>query len=56
LDAGLEVPFQVGGDGPRWILSLRAENLLDEHFEEVVGFPAPGRALYVGARVVLGGG
>jgi vitamin B12 transporter len=55
VDAGAEVPIHRGAGGPSWVLRLRAENLLDARYEEIVGFPAPGRALYVGARIVLGG-
>lgn len=41
--------------GPSFELELRAENLLDEGYREVFGFPAPGRGLYVGGRVRLSG-
>lgn len=50
LGLGAEVPV---GRGIR--LSVRAENLLDATYEEVVGFPAPGRAFSAGARVTFGG-
>jgi vitamin B12 transporter len=42
--------------GPSVSLSLRAENLLAEQYQEAYGFPAPGRQLYVGASVGFGGG
>lgn len=32
----------------------RALNLLDRHYEEVLGYPAPGRTAYVGARFAVG--
>ncbi len=32
----------------------RALNLFDRRYEEVLGYPAPGRTAYVGARVVVG--
>jgi vitamin B12 transporter len=32
----------------------RALNLFDREYEEVLGFPAPGRTAYVGARVAVG--
>ena len=32
----------------------RAMNLFDRHYEEVFGYPAPGRTGYVGARVAVG--
>jgi vitamin B12 transporter len=43
------------GFGLDLTLSARGENLLAAEYEEVLGFPAPGRAVYVGARVGLGG-
>jgi outer membrane cobalamin receptor len=33
---------------------VRALNLFDRDYEEVLGYPAPGRTAYVGARVVVG--
>jgi vitamin B12 transporter len=51
-----EVRLPGGQAGlPPTALTLRAENLFDEHYQEVLGFDAPGRALVVGARVSLGG-
>ena len=35
---------------PSWQLSLRAENLFDEEYEEVLGYRRQGRTAYVGAR------
>ncbi len=32
----------------------RASNLFDRRYEEVLGYPAPGRTAYVGARVAVG--
>lgn len=58
----VELPrYQVvnlGGEIPvgRVVLGIRAENLLDARYEEVSGFPAPGRGLYLGGRVPFGGG
>lgn len=49
LDLGLEAPLGSVR------LNLRAENLLDARYEEIAGFPAPGRGLYLGARVAFGG-
>jgi vitamin B12 transporter len=31
--------------------TLRVENLLDEQYRSAYGFPAPGRALWVGVRI-----
>ncbi len=57
VNVGLEMPLMVGGGGrPGLTLTIRGENLLDAGYEEVVGFPAPGRGLYVGARLGFGGG
>ena len=36
-------------------LEVRGENLLDADYQEVFGFPAPGRGLYIGGRLGLGG-
>ncbi|MCH7991946.1 MAG: TonB-dependent receptor [Gemmatimonadetes bacterium] len=47
--------FGGGGGRPSLAIQLRGENLLDESYEEVLGFSAPGRGLYVGGRVGLGG-
>ena len=33
---------------------VRALNLLDRDYEEVLGYPAPGRTAYVGVRVAVG--
>jgi vitamin B12 transporter len=46
---------QSGDVGPGVTLYARAENLLDEHYQETFGFAAPGRQLYVGASVDFGG-
>lgn len=54
LDAAVELPLG-GGSARAWAVSLRGENLLDARYEEAFGYPAPGRALYLGARVRLGG-
>lgn len=37
-------------------LFARGENLLDENYQEVFGFGAPGIAVFAGLRVALGGG
>ena len=45
-----------GGDGRAGVkLTVRIENLLDADYEEVHGFPAPGRGVYVGGTVAVGG-
>lgn len=41
---------------PSVTLSVRGENLLDERYQEVWGFPAPGRQIYVGVSMTFGGG
>lgn len=48
----------LGGEVPvgRVVLGVRAENLLDARYEDVSGYPAPGRGLYLGGRVPFGGG
>ena len=36
---------------PSFTATLRIENLLDQSYQEVFGFPAPGRRVLVGGRV-----
>ncbi|HSG08992.1 MAG TPA: TonB-dependent receptor [Longimicrobiales bacterium] len=50
VNVGMEAPL-----GSVFVLSLRGENLLNQRYEEVLGFRAPGRGVYVGARVAMGG-
>lgn len=40
---------------PGFTLRVSGENLLDTEYEELFGFPTPGRALYVSGRLTLGG-
>ncbi len=56
LDLSASFDMAGRGGGPGFTLTVRAENLLDSAYEEVWGFAAPGRGLYVGGRVILGGG
>jgi len=53
LDASLDV--LEGGRGPGLTLLGRVENLFDEVYEEVSGFPARGRTVLVGGVVRIGG-
>ncbi|MCY4400927.1 MAG: TonB-dependent receptor [Gemmatimonadetes bacterium] len=56
--ADLSASFEVAGSGsgrPGLTLTVRAENLFDAVYEEIWGFQAPGRGLYVGGSVALGG-
>ena len=55
LSAEIEVAAARAGR-PGFTLTLRAENLMGAEYEEVWGFAAPGRGVYVGGRVALGGG
>ena len=55
LAAEIEVVGARAGR-PGFELTLRAENLMGAEYEEVWGFAAPGRGVYVGGRVVVGGG
>lgn len=48
--------IDASGGRPSVSLSARVDNLLDETYEEVWGFRAPGRQVYLGASVQLGGG
>lgn len=55
LGAGVEVEaFRPRRDVPGLRLRVRGDNLLDEEYVEVLGFPAPGRHFEVTARVLLG--
>ncbi|MDE2794742.1 MAG: TonB-dependent receptor [Gemmatimonadota bacterium] len=54
LAAEIEVVGARAGR-PGFELTVRAENLMGAEYEEVWGFAAPGRGLYVGGRVVVGG-
>ena len=55
LDAAANVRV-FGGDGrSALVLTIRAENLLDAEYEEVQGFQAPGRGVYLGGKVSFGG-
>lgn len=55
LGLGASAPLYVGDGGTRLDVTLRAHNLLDRRYEEVLGFPAPGRTFSVEARVGIGG-
>jgi vitamin B12 transporter len=46
LDAAVAVPLT-----PRLTVRLRADNLADRAYEEVRGYPAPGRRMFLGAAV-----
>ena len=52
LSVGVDVTKATRGR-PGVKLTLRAENLLDEDYQEAWGFQAPGRAFYVGGRVAF---
>ncbi|MYH48256.1 MAG: TonB-dependent receptor, partial [Gammaproteobacteria bacterium] len=54
LAASFELGSGAGRPGMR--LTVRMENLLDQAYHEVWGFAAPGRAVYVGGSLALGGG
>jgi vitamin B12 transporter len=46
--------FRARGNMPGLRVGIRADNLLDRTYQEVVGFPAPGRRIDVTARLRLG--
>ncbi len=51
------VSASLGGSlglGRRLTVVARVVNLLDEPYEEVLGYPAPGRTAYIGVRVAAG--
>jgi len=52
VDLSLELPVRRGGAGaPSVELTLRAENLLDATYDQVIGFPGRGRTLFGGAQL-----
>jgi vitamin B12 transporter len=54
--AGAEYALLDAADGrPSVRVSLRGENLLDEEYQEIFGFDAPGRQIYFGLAVGFGG-
>jgi vitamin B12 transporter len=46
--------LEAQGSRPGFDLHLRGENLLDESYQEVFGFVAPGRVILVGGRLTFG--
>lgn len=54
LGASIEVAVAEAGR-PGFVVELRAENVLDQDFEQVFGFLSPGRALYVKGTLTFGG-
>lgn len=46
--------LEARGGRPGLTLFVRGENLLDESYQEVFGFAAPGRGVFVGGRVRIG--
>ncbi len=56
LGIGGEVDlFMPAGRRPGMTLEVRGENLFDREYQEVYGFDAPGRALFVGFKLDYGG-
>ncbi len=54
LDLAAEaVLWRTGTSGRGVLATLRVENLLDEEYEEVFGFAAPGRRVLLGGKVRL---
>lgn len=56
VDLALSLDFLGGGRRYTFTPVLRIDNLLDEGYEEIQNFPAPGRTVIVGARVGMAGG
>jgi vitamin B12 transporter len=55
LNVGVDVDILSGEGGrPGIDLQVRGENLLDERYQEVFGFDAPGRAFLVGIQMTFG--
>ncbi len=56
VDVGTSVRLlEAGGSRPALTAFLRADNLFAQDYSEVFGFAAPGRGIYVGARMSMGG-
>lgn len=55
VDVALNLELWAPRSRPGFTLTLRAENVFDEDYEEVWGFRSPGRGLYLGGRVEVGG-
>ena len=54
MDAGGQVTLWAAAPGrPGLDVLVRAENLLDERYQEVFGFPAPGRGIYIAGRMTF---
>ncbi|MHB1170748.1 MAG: TonB-dependent receptor plug domain-containing protein [Longimicrobiales bacterium] len=53
INAAAQVPLARSGWGDV-AATLRIDNVLDERYQEVLGFPARGRAVFLGAKVSLG--
>jgi len=52
VDLSLELPVRHGATGsPAVDLTLRAENLFDATYDQVIGFPGRGRTLFGGAQL-----
>jgi outer membrane receptor protein involved in Fe transport len=49
VDAAVDLLREAGGD-PGITATFRVENLFNERYEMVLGFPARGRAILAGAR------
>ena len=47
--------LQQKGSSPGVSATLRVENLFDESYETIVGFPARGRTVFIGGRISGGG-
>jgi vitamin B12 transporter len=55
VDASVQARVLEAREGrPGLTLFVRGENLLDEGYQEVFGFAAPGRGIYVGGRLHVG--
>lgn len=55
VDLAASWPIQLATGGlPGFAPTLRVENLLDDAHEEVKNFPAPGRTIFAGIRILLG--
>ena len=53
VNAAAQLPVARSGWGDV-AATLRIDNVLDERYQEGLGFPARGRAVFVGAKVSFG--
>ena len=54
VDLGGQYRLPIARASDDWATTLRVENVFAHRYQEIAGFPAPGRVLLVGVRVNVG--